>query len=418
MDMSKVLGLVLGGGRGTRLYPLTAERSKPAVPLAAKYRLIDIPMSNCFHAGIDKIAILTQFNSASLHRHIYRTYARDMFTKGWVQILAAEQTPQSESWYQGTADAVRQQLIELKEAKTEYTLILSGDHLYRMDYHAFAQFHVDSGADVTIAVQPVSRKEATGFGILKLDDSKQIVEFQEKPKEPELLDRLVSTDDPKKPYMASMGIYIFRNEVLYELLEKEGDDFGKEIIPAAMNTHRVMGYSFDGFWADIGTIRSFFDVNIELTKSNAPFDFYSRDTPIYTRPRFLPGSEIHGGSLNHVLMADGCRFQNATVRDSVIGIRSVLENEVTLNNVVMMGADRYESPDEVRRNNRKGFPNIGVGAGSMINTAIIDKNARIGRDVVIRAIPDRPDEEHENWVSRDGIIVIPKGAVIPNGTVL
>lgn len=418
MDMSNVLGLVLGGGRGTRLFPLTAERSKPAVPLAAKYRLIDIPMSNCFHAGIDKIAILTQFNSASLHRHIYRTYARDMFTKGWVQILAAEQTPQSEMWYQGTADAVRQQLVELKEAKTEYTLILSGDHLYRMDYAAFAQFHVDSGADVTIAVQPVTRQEATGFGILKLDDSKEIVEFQEKPKDPELLDRLVSTDDPEKPYMASMGIYIFRNEVLYELLEAAGDDFGKEIIPAAMDTHRVMGYAFDGYWADIGTIRSFFDVNIALTREDAPFDFYSPDTPIYTRPRFLPGSEVHGGSLNHVLMADGCRFHNATVRDSVIGIRSVLESEVTLNHVVMMGADYYETPEQIAENNRKGYPNIGVGAGSMINTAIIDKNARIGRDVVIRAIPDRPDEAHDNWVSRDGIVVIPKGAIIPNGTVL
>ncbi len=418
MDMSKVLGLVLGGGRGTRLHPLTAERAKPAVPLAAKYRLIDIPMSNCFHAGIDKIAILTQFNSASLHRHIYRTYARDMFTKGWVQILAAEQTPNSEHWYQGTADAVRQQLVELKEAKTEYTLILSGDHLYRMDYEAFAQFHVDSGADVTVAVQPVTRKDATGFGILKLDESKQIVEFQEKPKDPELLDRLVSTDNPKKPYMASMGIYMFRNDVLYDMLEKPGDDFGKEILPAAMNTHKVMGYGFDGYWADIGTIRSFFDVNIALTREDAPFDFYSPNRPIYTRPRFLPGSEIHGGSLNHVLMADGCRFHNATVRDSVIGIRSILGSETTLNNVVMMGADSYEPPDATRKNNRRGYPNIGVGAGSMINTAIIDKNARIGRDVVIRAIPDRPDEEHENWVSRDGIIVIPKGAVIPNGTVL
>lgn len=417
MDMSNVLALILGGGRGTRLFPLTAERAKPAVPLAGKYRLIDIPMSNCFHAGIDKIAILTQFNSASLHRHIYRTYARDMFTKGWVQILAAEQTPDSEHWYQGTADAVRQQLVELKQAKSEHTLILSGDHLYRMDYAAFAQFHADSGADVTIAVQPVSRKDAMGFGILKLDNSEQITEFQEKPKTPELLDRLVSTDDPKKPYMASLGIYIFRNEVLYELL-KEGNDFGKDIIPKAIDTHRVMGYAFDGFWADIGTIRSFFDINIALTKEKPIFDFYNPDTPIYTRPRFLPGSEVHGGNLNHVLMADGCRFKNATVRDSVIGIRSILENEATLNNVIMMGADRYETPEEVAKNNRRGFPNIGIGAGSMINRAIIDKNARIGRDVVIRAIRNRPDEEHDNWVARDGIIVIPKGAVIENGTVL
>ena len=289
MEMSNVLGLILGGGRGTRLAPLTTERAKPAVPLAAKYRLIDIPMSNCFHAGIDKIAILTQFNSASLHRHIYRTYARDMFTKGWVQILAAEQTPRSGDWYQGTADAVRKQVIELQAANTEYTLILSGDHLYRMDYHAFAQFHKDSGADVTIAVQPVTRQEATGFGILKLGNENQINEFEEKPKEPELLDKLRSTDDPKRPYMASMGIYMFRTEVLWELLNSEGDDFGKEIIPGAISSHRVMGYPYDGFWADIGTIRSFFDVNVALTRKNAPFDFYDAENANLHAPAFPAG---------------------------------------------------------------------------------------------------------------------------------
>ena len=418
MDMSKVLGLVLGGGRGTRLHPLTRDRAKPAVPLAAKYRLIDIPMSNCFHAGIDKIAILTQYNSASLHRHLYRTYNRDMFTKGWVQILAAEQTPQSGDWYQGTADAVRKQLTEIRQANTEYTLILSGDHLYRMDYTDFVQFHADSGADITIAVQPVTRKEATGFGILKLDGNQQIVEFQEKPKDAAVLDRMTSGDNPKKPFMASMGIYVFRTEVLFEMLEAEGDDFGKDIIPEAMNSRRVMGYPFDGFWADIGTIRSFFDINISLTKEDAPFDFYSRTAPIYTRPRFLPGTEVHGGSLNHVLMAEGCRFYNATVRESVIGIRSILQNEATLNNVIMMGADEYEDEDDVKMNKRRKIPDIGIGSGSMINTAIIDKNARIGKNVVIRHIPDRPDEEHENWVARDGIVLIPKGGIVHDGTVL
>lgn len=418
MQMSNVLGLVLGGGRGTRLHPLTHERAKPAVPLAAKYRLIDIPMSNCFHAGIEKIAILTQFNSASLHRHIYRTYARDMFSKGWVQILAAEQTPRSGDWYQGTADAVRKQLVELKAAQSEYTLILSGDHLYRMDYHEFVQFHVDSGADISIAVQPVSRQDAMGFGILKLDDHKQIVEFHEKPKDAKLLDSLTSSTDPLKPYMASMGIYVFRTSVLIDMLEAEGDDFGKEIIPAAIDTHRVMGYQFDGFWADIGTIRSFFDVNIGLTKIDPVFDFYDAKRPIYTRPRFLPGSEVHGGSLNNVLLADGCRSYNATVRDSVIGIRSVLEHEATLNNVVMLGADAYEQSSELAHNKQIGLPNLGIGAGSMINTAIIDKGARIGRNVVIRHIPDRPDQDNGNWTSRGGIVVIPKNAIIPDGTVL
>ncbi|MGB1250131.1 MAG: glucose-1-phosphate adenylyltransferase [Candidatus Promineifilaceae bacterium] len=416
--MSNVLGLVLGGGRGSRLYPLTSERSKPAVPLAAKYRLIDIPMSNCFHAGIEKIAILTQFNSASLHRHIYRTYARDMFSKGWVQILAAEQTPRSGDWYQGTADAVRKQLVELKAAQSEYTLILSGDHLYRMDYRAFAQFHADSGADVSIAVQPVTRQDATGFGILKLDEHKQIVEFHEKPQDPKLLDSLVSSTDPLKPYMASMGIYIFRTSVLIDMLNMDGDDFGKEIIPAAINTHRVMGYQYDGYWADIGTIRSFFDVNIGLTSIDPVFDFYDAQRPIYTRPRFLPGSAVHGGSLNNVLLADGCRSYNATVRDSVIGIRSVLDHEATLNNVVMLGADIYEQPSDIEANKRNGIPNVGIGAGSMINTAIIDKDARIGRNVVIRHMPDRPDEQHATWTSRGGIVVIPKNAIIPDGTVL
>jgi glucose-1-phosphate adenylyltransferase len=418
MDMSNVLGLILGGGRGTRLFPLTHERSKPAVPLAGKYRLIDIPMSNCFHAGIDKIAILTQFNSASLHRHIYRTYGRDMFTKGWVQILAAEQTPDSENWYQGTADAVRKQMIEIREAKTDYTLILSGDHLYRMDYRKFCEFHKDSGADVTIAVQPVTRKEAMGFGILKLDENHQIVEFQEKPKEPALLDSLTSGNDPKKPYMASMGIYVFRTETLFELLETKGNDFGKEIIPAAMQTHRVMGFQYDGFWADIGTIKSFFDINIELTQESPAFNFYDADRPIYTRPRFLPGSIVHDSSLHNVMLGDGCRLYHATVRDSVIGLRSIIGKEATLNHVVMMGSDSYETAEQKRENVKLKRPDIGIGMGSMISYAIIDKDVRIGKNVVIRYIPDRPDEENENWVSSGGIIVISKGSTIPDGTVL
>ncbi len=418
MDMSNVLGLILGGGRGTRLFPLTYERSKPAVPLAAKYRLIDIPMSNCFHAGIDKIAILTQFNSASLHRHIYRTYGRDMFAKGWVQILAAEQTPDSENWYQGTADAVRKQMIEIKEAKAEYTLILSGDHLYRMDYRKFCEFHKNSGADVTIAVQPVSREEATGFGILKLDQSHQIVEFHEKPKDPVVLDGLVSGDNPQKPYMASMGIYVFRTETLFELLNAEGDDFGKEIIPSAMESHRVMGYEYNGFWADIGTIKSFFDINIELTKEKPNFNFYDANRPIYTRPRFLPGTTVHNSSLHNVLLGDGCRLYHATVRDSVIGLRSIIGKEATLNHVYMMGSDLYETAEQKDENARLNRPNIGIGMGSMINYAIIDKDVRIGKNVVIRYIPDRPDEQNENWTSSGGIIVIPKGAMIPDGTIL
>ena len=278
MDMTNVLGLILGGGQGSRLYPLTVERSKPAVPLAGKYRLIDIPMSNCLHAGIDKIAILTQFNSVSLHRHIYSTYVRDVFATGWVQILAAEQTPTSADWYQGTADAVRKQQIEIRSAGTEYVLILAGDHLYRMDYRRFAQYHVDSEADVTIAVQPVSRADAPALGILKLSSDNQIKDFVEKPKTPELLDAAVSRDDPEKPYMASMGIYIFRYEAMVEMLdENPGIDFGKHIIPHAIENRRVVGYVFDDYWEDIGTIRRFYEVNLELAASDPPFDFYRPD---------------------------------------------------------------------------------------------------------------------------------------------
>ena len=421
MDMTNVLGLILGGGRGTRLYPLTTERSKPAVPLAGKYRLIDIPMSSCFHAGIEKIAILTQFNSASLHRHIYRTYNRDMFAKGWVQILAAEQTPGSSDWYQGTADAVRKQMIEIKQAKTEYTLILSGDHLYRMDYKAFAQRHIESGADITIAVQPVSREDAPGLGILKLDDKNFIEEFKEKPSSKADLDHMVSGDDAEKPYMASMGIYMFRTEILFDLLEEDaGDDFGKNIIPNAMKKMSVAAYQFDGFWADIGTIRAFYDVNLELASPLPKFNLYEEDSPIYTRARFLPGSKVQGGTLTNVLLSDGCRIQDATIRNSVVGVRSIIDQGVTMQQTIMMGADFYEDDLQWQAHKDPKLPRLGIGEGSFIEGAIIDKNARIGKGVVIRQWWERPDMDDPdgNWVSREGIVVVPKGAVITDGTVI
>lgn len=419
VDMENVLGLILGGGQGSRLYPLTAERAKPAVPLAGKYRLIDIPMSNCFHAGIQKIAILTQFNSASLHRHIYRTYMRDAFSKGWVQILAAEQTPRSRDWYQGTADAVRKQWVEIKEAKTEHILILAGDHLYRMDYRKFVQDHVDNNADVTVAVQPVPAEDAHALGILKLDKQNRITEFKEKPKTPEERAGLESGDDPSKPFMGSMGIYVFRTEALKELLDKhEGDDFGNTIIPAAMESHQVYGYQFTGYWEDIGTIRRFYEVNLDMASEDPPFDVYSRNRPIYTRPRFLPGSEVHGGTLHHVLMGDGCRISESTIRNSVIGLRSIVNTSVTMNNVVMMGADFYETDENREENRVLGRPDVGIGMGCVIDNAIIDKNARIGNGVIIRALPDREDKETNNWVARDGLIIVPKNAIIPDGTVI
>lgn len=417
VDMRNVLGLILGGGAGTRLYPLTRDRAKPAVPLAGKYRLIDIPMSNCLHAGIQKIAILTQYNSVSLHRHVFRTYTRDAFTRGWVQILAAEQTPRTEEWYQGTADAVRKQRLEIREAQTDYVLVLAGDHLYRMDYRRFVEYHQDSGADLTVAVQPVGAAEAPSLGILKLSADNQIVSFTEKPK-PEMLDGLESREEGDKPFMGSMGIYVFKTEVLFELLDGIGDDFGHDIVPAALQNHRVMGYVFDGFWEDIGTIGRFYEINLELASPHPPFDLYDPDRPIYTRARFLPGSLIESAHLHHVLVGDGCRIQDATVRYSVIGLRSLVGRGVTIHRTVMMGADFYESDKDRAENARQGRPDVGVGPGSVIEGAIIDKNARIGRRVIIRKLPDRPDEEHDNWVARDGIVIVPKNAIIPDGMVI
>lgn len=416
--MRDVLGLILGGGQGARLYPLTKERSKPAVPLAGKYRLIDIPMSNCFHAGIEKIAILTQFNSASLHRHIWSTYTRDIFTPGWVQILAAEQTPFSRDWYQGTADAVRKQLVEIKEAGTRYVLILAGDHLYRMDYRAFVQRHLDLDADITIAVQPVGRDVVSGLGILKLDSDSRITSFVEKPKDEETLKRFESGSNPERPYMASMGIYVFSTQVLMEMLGEPGDDFGRDLIPASIEKRRVVGYSFDGFWEDIGTIRRFYEVNLRMAKPDAPFDFYDARAPIYTHARFLPGSDVQESHLDEVLLADGCRITKATVRECVVGLRGTIGREANVQSSVIMGADYYETDADRAENRRLGRPDIGIGPGSVIKGAIVDKNARIGANVHIRYVPDRPDQEDTDWVSRDGIIIVPKGAVIPDGTVI
>ena len=417
MLMRDVLGLILGGGAGTRLYPLTKERAKPAVPLAGKYRLIDIPMSNCLHADIDKIAILTQFNSVSLHRHLHRTYNRDMFTPGWVQIWAAEQKPTSDDWYQGTADAVRKQVIEIKQANTRYTLILAGDHLYRMDYRKFVQFHAESGADVTVAVQPVGADVASSLGILKINDKNEIVNFTEKPSTEEQ-DGLESWLGADKPFMASMGIYVFNTETLVEMLEGNGNDFGHDIIPRALNEKRLMGYVFEGFWEDIGTIQRFYEVNLGMAAADAPFDFYNPQTPIYTRPRFMPASELFGATLNEVLLTDGCRILDASLKRCVIGLRSIIGSQVEVEGTVMMGADYYETEDDRKANKIMGKPDVGIGMGSKIARAIIDKNARIGSNVHIRDMPDRPDQDGGNWVSRDGIVIVPKNASIPDGTVI
>jgi glucose-1-phosphate adenylyltransferase len=417
MNMKEVLGLIMGGGQGSRLYPLTKLRAKPAVPFAGKYRLIDIPISNCLHAGIDKIAILTQYNSVSLHRHIQRTYARDMFTEGWVQILAAEQTPRSTGWYQGTADAVRQQLMEIEAARTKYVLILAGDHLYDMDYRAFVGYHVDTGADITMAVQPVTVGMAPALGILKRNDDGQIESFTEKP-EPTALAGLESMPDPEKPYLASMGIYVFRTDLLFEALNSDGDDFGKHIIPNSLADHRVMGYIYDGYWADIGTIRAFYEVNLEMALPDRPFDFYIPGRHVYSRPRFLPASEVHGAQIDRTLLADGCRVNQAQICNAVIGLRSLISPKVQLRASIVMGADYYETEADRAENKRLGRPDIGIGESTVIEGAIIDKNARIGRNVRIRHLADRPDSETDNWAARDGLVVIPKDAAIADDTVI
>jgi glucose-1-phosphate adenylyltransferase len=417
MHMNEVLGLIMGGGRGTRLYPLTQKRSKPAVPIAGKYRLIDVPISNCLHANINKIAILTQFNSVSLHRHIFRTYRRDRFSDGWVQIWAAEQTLGNTTWYQGTADAVRQQIVEIRNAGTKYVLILAGDHLYRMDYSKFVQYHVDTNADITLAVQPVSAEEAPGLGILKRASDGKIVSFTEKP-EPDALAGLESIPDSDKPFMASMGIYVFSTELLLELLNTPANDFGKEIIPAALADHTIMGYVFEDYWADIGTIRRFYEVNLELASANPPFDLKSQNQPIYTNARSLPPNELQGPTFNEVLLADGCLIKDAQISKAVIGVRSVIGSKVVMDSTVMMGADYYETDADKAENQKLGRPNIGIGDGSVIEGALIDKKARIGRNVTIRYIPDRPDEETDSWVAREGLIVVPKSAIIPDGTII
>ncbi len=419
MRMNDVLGLILGGGQGKRLYPLTAERAKPAVPLAGKYRLIDIPMSNCLHADIEKIAILTQFNSASLHRHIWNTYNRDVFTRGWVQILAAEQTPHSRDWYQGTADAVRKQIVEIRQSGAKYILILAGDHLYRMDYREFVDFHVANDADVSIAIHPVSYDHVAGLGILQLNEDKRITSFVEKPQNDEALQGFATGDDLEKPYMASMGIYVFNADFLYELLDAEGDDFGHDLIPGAILSDReVYGFVFDGYWEDIGTIRRFYEVNLQMAAPNAPFDFYDAARPIYTHARFLPGSEVFNARLHNVLLSDGCRIDSATVNNGVVGLRSTIGEEAKIKETIVMGADFYETDDRKAENAGIGRPNIGIGAHTVISGAIIDKNARIGNDVTIRYNPDREDFDAGNWVSVDGIIVVPKNAIIPDGTVI
>ncbi|MGC9467269.1 MAG: glucose-1-phosphate adenylyltransferase [Anaerolineae bacterium] len=416
--MKDTLGVIMGGGAGTRLYPLTKLRAKPAVPLAGYYRLIDIPMSNCINSGINRIYVLTQFNSVSLHRHVVRTYQFDNFSGGWVRILAAEQTPGNQSWYQGTADALRKQLFQLQVPEPRNIVILAGDHLYRMDYSLFVQFHESHDADITIAVKPIGRDEAHRMGILKADADGRVTDWVEKPSEDEL-EGLASLDG-ETPYLASMGIYVFRTQTMVELLREEsGSDFGKHIIPAAIEKGmRVFAYPFQGYWEDIGTMRAFYEANLALAGPNPPFDFFAAEWPIYTRARYLSGSRVLDSSIRRVVLAPGCRIDNAAVADSIIGLRSIVSAGAHLHRVIMMGADYYETIAQLEENRQLGLPDIGVGEGSVIENTILDKNVRIGRNVVIRNHEGADDVETDTYVVKDGLVVVPKGSVIPDNTVI
>ena len=410
---NKTLAVILGGGRGSRLFPLTKLRSKPAVPIAGKYRLIDIPISNCINSNIYHIAVLTQFNSVSLHRHIARTFYFDAFHTGWVQIWAAEQTMQFTDWYQGTADAVRKQLFEIKSTRASHVLILAGDHLYRMDYSKMVDFHLEHNADITVAVQPIKSEDAGRFGILKREGLK-ISDFAEKTKDPDILKNMVSRDDPESPYLGSMGIYLFKIDVLIDLLEKTSyEDFGGEVIPHAISSNTVYGYDFEGFWVDIGTIRSFYETNLALTTPEPPFDFFIPSQPIYTHTRQLPGSVVENSHFKNVLISEGSCVNNAEISHSVIGLRSQIRNGVYISNSILMGADFFESGQA----DPSVIP-LGIGKNSQIEGAIIDKNARIGNDVTIQPFPLGTDEQKENYVIVDGIVVIPKNTTIPSGTVI
>jgi glucose-1-phosphate adenylyltransferase len=410
--LEDILAVIMGGGRGARLYPLTKLRAKPAVPIAGKYRLIDVPISNCINSGIYRIAVLTQFHSVSLNRHITRTYRFDNFHTGWVQILAAEQTLQSDDWYQGTADAVRKQIREIIASDASYVLILAGDHLYRMDYAAMARDHWEKDADITVAVQPVSRQEASRFGILKRSEDGRISAFVEKPKDPQVQAQFVSREDPERPFLASMGIYMFKTEVLIDLLTNfpDHDDFGGDVIPNAIRTRAVYGYAFDGYWRDIGTIRTFYETNLELASPDAPFSFFDPERPIYTNPRILAGSFVEDSVLKDVQLSEGCRIEKAKISNSIIGLRSQIGAGTKIKDSILMGADYYNNP-AIKSTD---VP-IGIGPNCVIEGAILDKNVRIGEGVIIKPFPRGTEIDAGTWVVQDGIVVIPKDTtILPN----
>ncbi|MBN2860543.1 MAG: glucose-1-phosphate adenylyltransferase [Sphaerochaetaceae bacterium] len=431
MKKQSTVAIVLGGGKGTRLYPLTKDRSKPAVPFAGKYRLVDIPISNCINSGFKKIYILTQFNSASLHNHISNTYIFDTFSNGFVEILAAEQTFHSNDWYQGTADAVRKNLNHFRDQEAEYYIILSGDQLYRMNYDDMLQTHIRSGATLTIAAKTISRQEATGLGIMGCDEEGIIKKFYEKPapdadiNEYRASEKLIQSSlgrerNASNEYLASMGIYIFNAREMEKILEaNKSADFGKEIIPEVIETSKVAAYVFDGFWEDIGTIKAFYDTNIDIASITPAFNFYDESAPIYTHRRHLPATKVNFCNISSSLTSEGSIITNAYIVNSIIGVRTLIESGASLDGVYCMGASYYESEEEKVSNAKKKIPNIGIGKATIIRKAIIDQNARIGDGCRI-GIDDveREDGDYTNYSIHDGIIIIHKNAIIPHGTIL
>jgi glucose-1-phosphate adenylyltransferase len=416
--MNDVLTLILGGGRGTRLYPLTHMRSKPAVPIGGKYRLIDIPISNCLHAGLKKIFVLTQFNSASLNRHVAQTYRLDLFSDGFVEVLAAEQTPDNSDWFQGTADAVRQASRHFAAYDAEYYLILAGDHLYRMDFCELVDAHIESQADITIAAQPVNLANATQMGIFRFDALGHINGFEEKPDAARLAAMKSSVPrgaavgglTPDKPFVASMGIYVFSRDVLLDILKRPGVDFGKEIIPAALGSLNVHAYLYRGYWADVGTIHAFYDANIQLTQRGAPFNFFHPHRPIYTHPRFLPATRMYDARVDNSIIAEGCYLENCEIRDSVVGIRTRIGPGARITGAVLLGADYYQDEDA-----GTGDVHLGIGRDVVLDRVIVDKNARIADGVRLVTDASTGDADGDGWYLRDGIIVVPKGAVVTKG---
>ena len=417
--MNDVLTLILGGGRGTRLYPLTHMRSKPAVPLGGKYRLIDIPISNCLNANLRQIFVLTQFNSESLNRHVALTYKFDVFTSGFVSVLAAEQTEEGGNWFQGTADAVRQSLRHMRRSQGRDVMILSGDQLYSMDFKAMLQTHRDSNADATVAVIPVAQDQTSAFGILKMDTTGRIVHFDEKPPAERLPGLVSELPGGGQGYLASMGIYLFKREVLEQAVANpQLVDFGRHVIPDAVPRQRVQAYVYRGYWEDVGTIRSYFQANLALCDAIPPFDFYDAKRPVYTNPRFLPASKLEGCTIRSALVCEGCILHGAEIDRSIIGIRSRIGAGVKIKNSLLIGADHYETLEEMRASEARGVPPMGIGTESVIENAIIDKNARVGRGVRITNEARVQTADGDGYFIREGIVVVPKNGVVRNGTVI